>query len=138
LKAKKYRIWYGWSDIGGGDRYEICRVKANNMDDAIKFVVDEILADGVSFWEDGDKENIYMVLDSCFNCDLKQTDKDLCDECENAHYIEINEDNDIPETFKTITGENMFYDLTLPNHLASIINSADEALNEYRLSRRFN
>jgi len=65
LKAKKYRIWYGWSDEGSGDRYEICRVKANNIDDAIKFVVDEILADGVFFWENGDEENIYMVLDSC-------------------------------------------------------------------------
>jgi len=37
-----------------------------------------------------------------------------------------------------ITGENMFYDLTLPNILASIIDSADEMLNEYKLSRTFN
>lgn len=129
--CKTFRIWQGFSDGGDGDRSQIALAKAYNMDNVITMVKNDILKNEVDFYEDGSFSHLYLILNSCKNCDLKKTDLSLCDDCEYTEFIEIEEDNDLDLT------DQDYYDLTIPDNpfLNNILYSVDEALNEFTLSR---
>ena len=125
-----YRIYHLESNAGSGDRSEIGRVSAYNIDDAIDHVKAEYLKpDTIIEMEDGDEECIYLMLDVCKGCDIKKnpsdygiTEEDLkdinfdiCEECEQNETIEILLDNEADPSFRLIVpyGQNNYTDLTV-------------------------
>jgi len=122
-----YRIWWGTSN----NRSEFAHIKANDIDKVIDFVKSEFLEPDTEFYsEDGDSEHLYLMIDLCKDCDKEElrrlndieSDYDLCESCEMSEYIEILEDNDTEEDFKTIMGTNEFYDLTNPEQTQKALN----------------
>src|SRR4030042_38463 len=110
--SKLYRIWKGYTD-GEQDqeRNEIARIKAFNVSDVIDHITNKILNNEINFYIDLNFAHFYMVLDQCKNCDLKNTDPDICDDCEYTEYIEIEHNDKVAEKL-TVDGENKFIDLT--------------------------
>ena len=110
-----YRIWMGDSN----DRSEIGRAKAYDIDDVIDLVKKEYLKPEVEFYDidyQGDNE-VFLMIDMCKDCEVKANPEDYipkgcdpCEDCEISEYIEIQQDTD--SSFRLITGENLFYDLT--------------------------
>lgn len=139
LETKLYRIWNGWSDAGSGDRCEIMRIRSYSIDDVIDYIKNKVLNYDVFYDELGDEKDLYLMIDVCNHCKLCDTDRDLCDDCENSEYIEIEEDNNIEPSFRLIDGHNYFIDLTFTNYFEkALLQVADEVLNEFKLSKRFN
>ena len=124
-----YRIYHLESCAGSGDRSEIGRVSAYNIDDAIEHVKAEYLKPTTIIdMEDGDDEHIYLMLDICSGCEIRKnpleygiTQEDLndpyfniCEECELNETIEISLDNDADPSYRVIFpyGQNNYKDLT--------------------------
>ena len=104
-----YRIWY--SD--GNDRSELGRVSAPDIDAAVEYAKKQYLQLGVKFYqEDGDHEHLYLMIDTCKDCEFKEgTDKyceTRCETCERSEYLEIMIDDDAEPEFKTIYGINEY------------------------------
>jgi len=62
--AKLFRVWWTESDEGSGDRNEIARVRANSLDEAVKFARLKFLKHPFSgrFWdEDGDDKQAFVL-----------------------------------------------------------------------------
>ena len=135
--AKLYRIWFGHGDGNkDGERKEIARIKAYNVTDVIRCIKSDILKNEVNYYADFSFSHFYLILDVCKNCDLKDTDNDICDDCEYIEFIEIEHNDKIKECFK-VDGENKFYDLTLKLSpaLKNMLNSVDDNLIQFTLSR---
>jgi len=62
--AKLFRVWWTESDEGSGDRNEIARVKANSLDEAVKFARLKFLKQPFSrrvWYEDGDDMQAFVL-----------------------------------------------------------------------------
>ena len=109
MSPNLYRLWWGDSN----DRREIGRVLAETIDQVIDLVKTEYLKPNTEFEEEGDEENLYLILDICKTCDIKNEggNPEDCIFCEGNEYFQIELNNDVNPSFKLITGENFFFDL---------------------------
>jgi len=117
-----YRIWYG----DDNDRGEIARAKADDMDQVIDLIKREFLKKDVEYEEEGDDDDLILILDICSDCEYRdKLDEDgerYCENCTRTEWIQIERDDDVKPEFKTIFGSNDFYDLTDPDKTRLIYN----------------
>jgi len=123
---KIFRVWSGHNDNKDKERKEIARIKTYNINDAISKIKNDIFKNEVTFYEEPKFNSMYLILDACKKCDLKDTDKDICDDCEYTEFIEIKQDDEAEESL-IVDGEKAFYNLTIEN--------VDDALINLTLSR---
>lgn len=112
--SQLYRIWWGSSNAGGGDRREIGRATAKDTDTVIEHVKTEYLKPDTEFYDIDyqDDHHVYLMINVCKGCPNDKPDNPHCENCEQSEYIEIDRDNDTDPSFKLITGENNYTDLT--------------------------
>ena len=109
--SKLFRVWLGWSDIGGGDRREAMRILARNLEQAIKFARDEMVVP--EYHEQLEEMEFGWMWD-------EQPDECNCEdpeehECYTTYYIEVEELEEYSAedlSFRLISGENLYYDIT--------------------------
>ncbi len=116
LIPNTYRIWYGKTENGEGDRKEIARAKAYCISDVLKHAEENMIDKGTNHYQETKFDHKFIIISPCEKCGLKYTDPELCEDCNLTEFIEIEKNNDIPERFKLPSGEELFHDLTIePN-----------------------
>jgi len=113
LIPNKYRIWYGQTENASMDRREIARVKAFCVSDVVDYAQRNMINAESKSYPEYKFNSAYIVISPCYNCGLKETDPELCDDCELTEYVEIQKDNNIAEKFMLPSGEELFHDLTV-------------------------
>jgi hypothetical protein len=109
-KGHLYRVWSFESDEGGGDRGEVMRMKACNIDDAITYVKKQMFKP--EFQKDVivDGDDKFAIVD-VYEPAEDQTEDDFIDRGRTVGF-QIEECDEIGPEFKTIFGSNDFVDLT--------------------------
>jgi len=132
-----FRVFSTWSNEDNGDRQETAKIKARNLDEAVKFVKKEFFKKSAQkdLEEDGDDETAYISTtyptDEDGNLITEaQAEKIQDREGDDAvgyttEGFEIFQDDDTEESFHTIYGGNDFYDLSKPKGKESKSTSAD-------------
>lgn len=116
LIPNTYHIWYGKTENGDGDRREIARAKAYCFSDVINYAKENMIDKDVEYYEETKFDHKFIIISPCEKCGLKYTDPELCEDCNLTEFMEIEKNNDIEETFKLPSGEELFHDLTIkPN-----------------------
>lgn len=120
--SKLYRIWWGYSDVGGGDRREIGRVLSKSEDLVFDFIKNVLMAEEYRESDRTTEEEFGFLMDippECKDCTAKGVDchpeVELSEECGSTEYFEIERIPNVAEDrqFRLFTGENEYWDLTL-------------------------
>jgi hypothetical protein len=130
IKMNLYRIYWGDSN----DRSELGRVKARDIDQAVEYAIKQYLNNNIDREElihDIDyqgPDHCYVMLNACLDCEYYNLNEkeqkeyrefndifedEPCEYCEQSTaYLEIYQDNEEKEEYKTIFGVNEYADLS--------------------------
>lgn len=113
-----FRVWWTESDEGSGDRNEFARIKANSLDDAVKFARVKFLKNPLSskVWtEDGDDMQAFVLHYGAHKTEGLEIEQDDTLEPE---FRVINPNVDATgQVVMPMGSKSSFYDLTKPESL---------------------